>query len=238
MAPRTRSHGSLTRTQCLVTGGLGFLGQHLVRQLVDSGKYDVRVFDIRDADVPGAEVVTGDLRDQAQVDAAVAGCEVVFHCATAAPTGENALNVKLMHSVNVLGTQHIIAACQKVGTGLPRLRGALRAASAAPAGGRWVLPPKRLLRRRLLPLSPCRPASSASSTPAPPRWCLRARTATTWTRRTPTPPSPSTTTPRPRSRVGSRASGACAPGPAAGSRTPGARPPACPPAAAAAVSRR
>jgi hypothetical protein len=122
MAPRTRSQNTQGhRAQCLVTGGLGFLGQHLVRQLVDSGKYDVRVFDIRDTPVPGAEVVKGDLRDQAQVDAAVAGCEVVFHCATAAPTGENALNIKLMHSVNVLGTQHIVAACQKVGPWLARL---------------------------------------------------------------------------------------------------------------------
>jgi sterol-4alpha-carboxylate 3-dehydrogenase (decarboxylating) len=112
MAVSTRSQG---RTKCLVTGGLGFLGQHMVKQLVETGKYDVTVFDIRDATVPGATVIKGDLRDLDQVTKAVDGCDVIFHCATAAPTGENALNIKLMHSVNVLGTQHIITACQKAG---------------------------------------------------------------------------------------------------------------------------
>ena len=40
-----------------------------------------------------------------------AGCEVVFHCATAAPAAANTANKKLMHDVNVKGTQNIIEAC-------------------------------------------------------------------------------------------------------------------------------
>ena len=40
-----------------------------------------------------------------------AGCEVVFHCATAAPAAANTANRKLMHDVNVRGTQNIIEAC-------------------------------------------------------------------------------------------------------------------------------
>ncbi len=51
----------------------GFLGKHLVQQLQDSGRYDVSVFDIRDAGISGVQTVVGDLRDQAQVEAAVAG---------------------------------------------------------------------------------------------------------------------------------------------------------------------
>ncbi len=42
---------------------------------------------------------------------AIAGVDVVFHCATATPTGENAINRQLMQSVNVDGTQNVIAAC-------------------------------------------------------------------------------------------------------------------------------
>ena len=51
----------------------GFLGRHLVQQLLDSGRYDVVVFDIRDAGISGVRTVVGDLRDQAQVEAAVSG---------------------------------------------------------------------------------------------------------------------------------------------------------------------
>ena len=49
----------------------------------------------------------------------VAGCEVVFHCATAAPAAANTANKKLMHDVNVKGTQNIIDAC--VSQGVARL---------------------------------------------------------------------------------------------------------------------
>jgi sterol-4alpha-carboxylate 3-dehydrogenase (decarboxylating) len=42
---------------------------------------------------------------------ACAGCEVVFHCATAAPAAANTANRALMHDVNVAGTRNVIAAC-------------------------------------------------------------------------------------------------------------------------------
>ena len=48
------------KTKCLVTGGAGFLGQHLVTQLVESGNWDVVVFDIRDAKIAGAKTIMGE----------------------------------------------------------------------------------------------------------------------------------------------------------------------------------
>jgi sterol-4alpha-carboxylate 3-dehydrogenase (decarboxylating) len=55
----------------LVTGGAGFLGAHLVGQLVDSGKYNVTIFDIRDPGNAKAPVVIGDLRSYESVKAAI-----------------------------------------------------------------------------------------------------------------------------------------------------------------------
>lgn len=107
------------RLKCVVTGGAGFLGKHLVQQLLDSGKYDVTVFDIRDCGLAGASTVVGDLRKPDQVSAVIKGADIVFHVATAAPTGENALNCALMQGVNIDGTQHIIDAC--VAHGVSRL---------------------------------------------------------------------------------------------------------------------
>jgi len=53
-----------------------------------------------------------------EVKPLLAGMDVVFHCAAAAPSASNAIgNEKLMHDVNVLGTEHVIAACRALGVG-------------------------------------------------------------------------------------------------------------------------
>lgn len=105
----------MSKTPCLVTGGSGFLGKHIVQQLIDSNKYDVTVFDIAPCGIDGAIDIKGDLRNLDDVKAAVKGKEVIFHVATAAPTGENTLNKHLMEDVNVTGTQHVILAAQDLG---------------------------------------------------------------------------------------------------------------------------
>ncbi|KAK9820524.1 hypothetical protein WJX72_011291 [[Myrmecia] bisecta] len=108
-----------TKQKCLVTGGAGFLGKHLVDQLAGSGAYEVTVFDIRDTGDTRVMTIVGDLRDPIQVDKACEGLDVVFHCATAAPSAANVSNKRLMHDVNVKGTQHIVDACIK--HGVPKL---------------------------------------------------------------------------------------------------------------------
>ena len=60
-------------TSCIVKGGAGFLGKHLVRQLVDSGKYEVTVFDIRPTGIDNVQTTVGDLRKLKQVEGAVSG---------------------------------------------------------------------------------------------------------------------------------------------------------------------
>ncbi len=45
----------------------------MVRQLVDSGKYEVTVFDIRPVDIDNVQTIVGDLRNVKQVEGAVSG---------------------------------------------------------------------------------------------------------------------------------------------------------------------
>ncbi|CAG9463964.1 unnamed protein product [Pedinophyceae sp. YPF-701] len=112
--PHTRSH-----RRCLVTGGAGFVGQHLVLKLLDAG-WDVVVFDLRPLqgnEFTKVESVVGNLNDEAQLVKALQGVDVVFHVATLSPTGANARNKKLMTQVNVDGTRTVVEACKKAGVG-------------------------------------------------------------------------------------------------------------------------
>ena len=72
-------------TQVLVTGGTGDLGRELVPRLVSKG-YDVTVLSRRaNPSVPaGIRVVQGDLTTGAGLEDALAGAEVIVHCATGA----------------------------------------------------------------------------------------------------------------------------------------------------------
>lgn len=57
----------------LVIGGAGFVGQHLVEQLIEQGQYSVSVADLRDPGLPAATFVSLDIRDKQQVAAACLG---------------------------------------------------------------------------------------------------------------------------------------------------------------------
>jgi sterol-4alpha-carboxylate 3-dehydrogenase (decarboxylating) len=96
-------------------GGSGFLGKRLVQQLLETGMYDVWIFDVvaPSPAVPGAHFITGDLTSPESVREACVGKDVVFHVATAAPTAQNAASAKaLMQAVNVDGARNVIRACE------------------------------------------------------------------------------------------------------------------------------
>ena len=101
----------------LVTGAAGFLGSHVARQLVERGE-TVRVL-LRPSssnraisDLP-LEYVTGDLRDAASLDRALAGAERVFH--VAADYRLWARKSREIYDSNVGGTKNILAAAKRAG---------------------------------------------------------------------------------------------------------------------------
>ena len=99
----------------LVTGASGFLGHHVARLLLESGR-PVRAL-VRTPgslrDLEGAEAIPGDLRDLASLKRAAAGCETVYH--VAADYRLWAKNPDELYCSNVEGTRNLIAAAKLAG---------------------------------------------------------------------------------------------------------------------------
>jgi dihydroflavonol-4-reductase len=98
----------------LVTGASGFVGWHVARLLAERG-HRVRALVRTGSSVPELEVetVTGDLRDPASLERAVAGCGLVFHVAAdyrlwSKDAGE-------MYRTNVDGVRNMLSAAQSAG---------------------------------------------------------------------------------------------------------------------------
>ena len=105
----------------LVTGGAGFVGVNLLRVLAARG-VAVRVLDNlvvgrrEDLDGLGAELVVGDVRDAAAVDAALAGVEVVVHLAAHTRVVDSIADPWENFEVNARGTLVLLEAARRRGT--------------------------------------------------------------------------------------------------------------------------
>jgi len=98
----------------LVTGATGFLGWHVARLLRERG-YPVRALVRSGSRLTelDAEPVTGDLRDPASLERAVAGCGLVFH--VAADYRLWAKDPREMYQSNVEGTRALLQAARRAG---------------------------------------------------------------------------------------------------------------------------
>ncbi|XP_011230045.1 3 beta-hydroxysteroid dehydrogenase type 7 isoform X2 [Ailuropoda melanoleuca] len=109
----------------LVTGGCGFLGEHVVRMLLqrEPRLSELRVFDLRLG--PWLEelktgpvrvtAIQGDVTQAHEVAAAVAGAHVVIHTAGLVDVFGRA-SPETIYEVNVQGTKNVIEACVQTGT--------------------------------------------------------------------------------------------------------------------------
>jgi len=98
----------------LITGASGFIGWHVARVLLERG-YRVRALVRTGSRVDGLDVepVTGDVRDAASIDRAVAGCGLVFH--VAADYRLWARNPGELYRSNVDGTRNLLSAARQAG---------------------------------------------------------------------------------------------------------------------------
>jgi dTDP-L-rhamnose 4-epimerase len=103
-------------TNVLVTGGAGFIGSHLVDELVDKG-YDVTVVDnlteqVHDSEPDylndKAEYVWGDIRNRDLMTELLRDADVLSHQASAVGVGQSMYEIERYVEVNTLATARIL----------------------------------------------------------------------------------------------------------------------------------
>jgi NADH dehydrogenase len=101
-----------------ITGGTGFVGRHLARELAAKGHEVVLIArgkDLRDESIyklAGASFFASDLSDSQELRQAFAGCEAVAHCA-----GINReIGAQTYDRVHVAATRHVVEAARHCGT--------------------------------------------------------------------------------------------------------------------------
>lgn len=120
---------SLDGVPVLVTGAAGFIGSHLVENLVALGA-QVRAFLRYDSqnrlghlrELPAGilakvEVVRGDLKDPEAVRTAVQGSQIVFHLGALIAIPFSYQNPTDYVQTNIVGSMHVMNACREAGIG-------------------------------------------------------------------------------------------------------------------------
>lgn len=106
-------------TSALVTGGAGFIGSHLVDELVGGG-CRVKVLDnlstgrIENLDRARSniEFIQGDIRDTDTVLAATQDCEAVFHLAAMVSVPQTVADPLVSSDINIMGTATVLEAAR------------------------------------------------------------------------------------------------------------------------------
>lgn len=101
---------------CLLTGGTGFIGGHLVERLVHQGS-TVRCLVRRTSDTAwlesmGVELALGDITDPGSLARAASGCRYVFHCAALVSDWATTAEIT---EINVGGTRNVVEAAAACG---------------------------------------------------------------------------------------------------------------------------
>jgi UDP-glucose 4-epimerase len=106
----------LAKGKVLVTGGAGFVGREVVRQLLRKG-YEVTVLDIveKPTDFKMVKYIKGDIQSAAKCIMATAGKDFVIHLAAKTRIPDSFIDPDLYFDINVTGTRNMLTASHAVG---------------------------------------------------------------------------------------------------------------------------
>lgn len=106
--------------EILVTGGAGFIGSHLVDDLVRKGTIVTVLDNLRSGNLRNledsldeVEFVKGDIGDRVLVDDVIEGKDFVFHLAANASVPQSVQNPRVDYEINSTGTFNLLNACRK-----------------------------------------------------------------------------------------------------------------------------
>ena len=105
----------------LVTGGAGFIGSNLVKQLIVDGNEVVVLDNLMSGyqsnlkPFTAVRFIQGDIRDDVAVSNAMEGVEVVFHLAASVGNKRSIDNPLVDASINVMGTLTVLEAARRCG---------------------------------------------------------------------------------------------------------------------------
>jgi nucleoside-diphosphate-sugar epimerase len=136
------THNPVADRPVLVTGGAGFIGSHVVRQLVGAGA-QVRVLDDMSSGRPEnlgpalarVELIEGDICDLAAVRRAAEGAAIIIHLAAMVSVVQSVEEPLRAQAVNATGTLNVLEAARAAG-----VRRVVQASSCAVYGEPERLP--------------------------------------------------------------------------------------------------
>lgn len=114
----------------LITGGAGFIGTEIVKQLSKTGEWQITVLDVMTKQIHGenwresylykiiadkCNFIYGDILDLNVVQMAVADNEYIIHLAAETGTGQSMYKINQYNAVNVMGTSNLLQAISSVG---------------------------------------------------------------------------------------------------------------------------
>ena len=103
--------------RCVVTGGCGFIGSHVVDALVARGDSVTVLDDLSSGTINNlngqAQLVNGSILDTSAVDGAVWGADCVLHLAAWARVSRSIEDPLGTHQVNVVGTLNVLDAARR-----------------------------------------------------------------------------------------------------------------------------
>lgn len=129
--------------RCVVTGGAGFIGSALVRELLGRGVKSVAVLDNLNSGKlenleevkSSVEIVIADIRDYDAVRKVVADAQIVYHLAAIPSVPRSIAEPVPSHEVNIDGTFNVLRACADA-----KVKRVVFAASSSAYGDTLVLP--------------------------------------------------------------------------------------------------